>query len=132
MTVLEYLPMSRVIAEEDPHEIIIEPGRSERRYWSNLWRYRELFYFLVWRDILVRYKQTVLGVGWALIQPFLTMVVFTVVFGRIAKLPSDGIPYPVLVFSALIPWQMFSTAVAASSNSLVGSASVISKLYFPD
>lgn len=114
-----------------PHELIIEPGRASARYWRDLWRYRELFYFLSWRDILVRYKQTALGVAWAIIQPFLTMLILTVVFGRIAKLPSGGAPYPILVFAALLPWQFFSQALAAASNSLVGSASLISKLYFP-
>jgi len=113
------------------HELIIEPGQASARYWRDLWRYRELFYFLSWRDILVRYKQTVLGVTWAIIQPFLTMLVLTVVFGRIAKLPSGGAPYPILVFAALLPWQFFSQALAAASNSLVGSANLISKLYFP-
>lgn len=113
------------------HELIIEPGQANTRYWRDLWRYRELFYFLAWRDILVRYKQTVLGITWAIIQPFLTMLVLTVVFGRIAKLPSDGAPYPILVFAALLPWQFFSQALAAASNSLVGNANLISKLYFP-
>lgn len=113
------------------HELIIEPGQGTTRYWRDLWRYRELFYFLAWRDILVRYKQTVLGITWAIIQPFLTMLVLTVVFGRIAKLPSDGAPYPILVFAALLPWQFFSQALAAASISLVGNANLISKLYFP-
>ncbi|MBA2623858.1 MAG: ABC transporter permease, partial [Chthoniobacterales bacterium] len=91
------------------HELIIEAGRAESQYWRDLWRYRELFYFLAWRDILVRYKQTAIGVVWALLRPFLTMLVFTVVFGRIAKMPSNGIPYPILVFAAMLPWQFFST-----------------------
>ncbi len=85
--------------------LIIEAGRTEKHYWLDLWRYRELFYFLAWRDILVRYKQTVIGIAWALIRPFLTMVVFTVVFGKLAKLPSEGVPYPILVFAAMLPWQ---------------------------
>jgi lipopolysaccharide transport system permease protein len=113
------------------HDLIIEPGRSRQRYWRDVWRYRELFYFLAWRDILVRYKQTALGVAWALIQPLLTMVVFSVVFGRIAKLPSNGVPYPILVFSALLPWQLFSQALVSASNSLIGNSNLISKLYFP-
>ncbi len=114
-----------------PPELIIEAGRAERQYWRDLWRYRELFYFLAWRDILVRYKQTAIGVAWALLRPFLTMVVFTVVFGRIAKLPSNGVPYPILVFAAMLPWQFFSTSLSEASNSLVGNANLISKVYFP-
>lgn len=114
------------------HELIIERGRAEKNYWRDLWRYRELFYFLAWRDILVRYKQTVIGVAWAVIRPFLTMVVFTVVFGRIAKLPAPGaVPYALMVFAAMLPWQFFSTSLSESSNSLIGNASLISKIYFP-
>jgi lipopolysaccharide transport system permease protein len=113
-------------------ELIIEPGRIERNYWRDLWRYRELFYFLAWRDILVRYKQTVIGIAWALIRPFLTMVVFTIVFGRIAKLPAPGsVPYPLLVFAAMLPWQFFAASLSESSNSLVTNANLISKIYFP-
>src|SRR3954465_10256914 len=112
--------------------LIIEAGRTESLYWRDLWRYRELFYFLAWRDILVRYKQTVIGVAWALIRPFLTMVVFTFVFSKIAKLPApDSVPYPLLVFAAMLPWQFFSTALSESSNSLIGNANLISKIYFP-
>jgi lipopolysaccharide transport system permease protein len=113
------------------HELTIEAGKGGVRYWKDLWRYRELFYFLAWRDILVRYKQTALGIAWALIQPLLTMAIFTVIFGRIAKLPSDGVPYPVLVFAALVPWQFFAQGLSGASNSLVSSASLISKMYFP-
>lgn len=116
---------------EAPMEIIIEAGRAERQYWRDLWRYRELFYFLAWRDILVRYKQTAIGVIWALLRPFLTMLVFTIVFGRIARMPSNGIPYPILVFAAMLPWQFFSTSLSEASNSLVGNANLISKVYFP-
>jgi len=113
-------------------ELIIEAGRAERQYWRDLWRYRELFYFLAWRDILVRYKQTVIGIAWALIRPLLTMVVFTFVFGKIAKLPAPGaVPYALLVFAAMLPWQFFSTALSESSNSLIGNANLISKIYFP-
>src|SRR6266699_733934 len=108
-------------------ELIIEAGRVERQYWRDLWRYRELFYFLAWRDILVRYKQTVIGILWAVLRPFLTMMVFVVVFGRIAKLPSNGIPYPILVFAAMLPWQFFSTSLSEASQSLVGNANLISK-----
>src|SRR5581483_5658170 len=95
-------------------ELILEAGRSERQYWRDLWRYRELFYFLAWRDILIRYKQTVVGAAWAVIRPFATMVVLTIVFGKLAKLPSDGMPYPLLVFCGMLPWQFFSAAVSES------------------
>ncbi len=112
-------------------ELIIEAGRTESQYWKDLWRYRELFYFLAWRDILVRYKQTAIGMAWALIRPFLTMIVFSVVFGQLAKLPSEGVPYPILVFAALLPWQFFSNALSECSNSLISNANSVSKVYFP-
>lgn len=112
-------------------ELIIEAGRSEKQYWKDLWRYRELFYFLAWRDILVRYKQTVIGVAWALIRPFLTMIVFTVIFGNLAQLPSEGVPYPILVFSAMLPWQFFANSLSECSNSLISNSNLISKVYFP-
>jgi lipopolysaccharide transport system permease protein len=112
--------------------IIIEPGRHERNYWRDLWRYRELFRVLAWRDLAVRYKQTVIGAAWAVIRPFLTMVVFAVIFGRIAKLPSDGTaPYPLLVFAGMLPWTFFSNGLSEASNSLIGNANLISKIYFP-
>jgi lipopolysaccharide transport system permease protein len=112
--------------------LVIEPGRSDAHYWRDLWRYRELFYVLAWRDITVRYKQTVIGVLWALLRPFLTMVVFTVVFGKLAKLPSAGsAPYALMVFSGMLPWTFFSTALSEASNSLIGNANLISKVYFP-
>jgi lipopolysaccharide transport system permease protein len=124
-----YCPM--VPSSEQPY-LRIEAGRTESLYWQDLWRYRELFYFLAWRDILVRYKQTFIGIAWALIRPFLTMVVFTLVFGRLANLPSEGqAPYPILVFSALLPWQFFSSALVESSNSLIANANLLSKVYFP-
>ena len=111
---------------------IIEAGRTERQYWQDIWRYRELFYFLAWRDILVRYKQTAIGIVWSLIRPFLTMVVFTIVFGKIANLPSEGgAPYPILVFSAMLPWQFFSNSLSECSNSLIANSNLISKVYFP-
>ena len=112
-------------------EIIIEPGRGLKHYWRDLWAYRELFYFLAWRDLAVRYKQTIIGVAWSVIRPLLTMAVFTVVFGKLAKLPSAGAPYAILVFAAMLPWLFFSNALTASSESLVGSANMISKVYFP-
>lgn len=111
--------------------LIIEAGRTTSRYWKDLWAYRELFYFLAWRDVLVRYKQTIIGVAWSVLRPFLTMVVFTVIFGRIAKLPSDGAPYPLLVFAAMLPWQFFANALSESSMSLVSNSNLISKVYFP-
>jgi lipopolysaccharide transport system permease protein len=113
-------------------EIVIEAGRTERNYWADLWRYRELFYILAWRDIRVRYKQTVIGVAWALIRPLVTMIVFTVVFNKVAKLEAPGsVPYPLLVFAAMLPWQFFSTALSESSSSVIGNANLISKVYFP-
>jgi lipopolysaccharide transport system permease protein len=112
-------------------DLILEAGRSEAQYWRDLWRYRELFYFLAWRDILVRYKQTAIGMAWALIRPFLTMVVFTVIFGKLAKLPDEGVPYPILVFAGMLPWQFFANSLSECSNSLVGNANLISKVYFP-
>lgn len=113
-------------------ELTIKAGRTESQYWKDLWRYRELFYFLAWRDILVRYKQTVIGMAWALIRPFLTMVVFTIVFGQLAKLPSEGsTPYPILVYAAMLPWQFFSGALTECSNSLISNANLLSKVYFP-
>ncbi|MFH1985717.1 MAG: ABC transporter permease [Pseudomonadota bacterium] len=122
---------SSSVHPEEP-VLIIEPGRSEKNYWSDLWRYRELFLILAWRDISVRYKQTIIGVLWALIRPFLTMVVFTVIFGRIAKLPSDGnAPYALLVFAAMLPWSLFSNSLSESSNSLISNANLIGKVYFP-
>ena len=112
--------------------IIIEPGRYERNYWHDLWRYRELFRVLAWRDLAVRYKQTVIGAAWAVIRPFVTMIVFTVIFGRIAKLPSDGTsPYALMVFAGLLPWTFFSTGLSEASNSLINNANLISKVYFP-
>src|ERR1700724_3335325 len=112
--------------------IIIEAGRSERHYWLDLWRYRELFRVLAWRDLSVRYKQTVIGVLWAVIRPFLTMVIFTVIFGRIAGLPSEGTaPYPLMVFAGMLPWTFFATGLAEASNSLIHNANLIRTVYFP-
>lgn len=120
-----------LITMANQQKIIIEAGLTELNYWKDLWRYRELFYYLAWRDILVRYKQTAIGVAWALIRPFLTMVVFTVIFGRLAKLPSEGVPYPIMVFAAMLPWQFFSSALSEASISLIGNTNLISKVYFP-
>lgn len=115
-----------------PSRLVIQPGRGFFHLdLQALWNYRELFYFLVWRDVKVRYKQTVIGVGWALLQPVLTMLIFTVIFGHLAHLPSDGLPYPIFAFTALLPWTYFSQAISRSGVSLVGNADLISKVYFP-
>jgi len=112
-------------------EIVIEPQRPVLHYWRDVWRYRELFLFLVWRDILVRYKQTVIGVAWSVLRPLVAMLTFTVVFGLLAKLPSEGVPYPLLVFAAMIPWNFFANALSESSGSLVASGNLLTKVYFP-
>ena len=114
-----------------PPELVLEAGRAEAHYWRDLWRYRELLGFLAWRDIKVRYKQTVLGAAWALIQPAITLVVFTFVFGRLAKMPAGNVPYPLLVMAGLLPWQLFANALSSSSGSLVSNTHLISKVYFP-
>ena len=126
--VIEAPPMAAAASDE----IVIEPGRVERHYWRDLWNYRELFYVLAWRDIAVRYKQTVIGVVWALLRPVATMVIFTIVFGKLAKLPSEGgAPYAIMVFAGMLPWTFFSTSLAEASNSLIGNANLITKVYFP-
>jgi lipopolysaccharide transport system permease protein len=113
------------------YDLIIEPGRGISHYWSDLWQYRELFYFLAWRDLLVRYKQTAIGIAWSVMRPFLTMVVFTIVFSKLAKLPSEGVPYPVLVYAAMLPWQFFANTFTDSSNSLIDNQNLLTKVYFP-
>jgi lipopolysaccharide transport system permease protein len=112
-------------------QLVIEAGHTERQYWRDLWRYRELFYFLSWRDLLVRYKQTFVGVGWSLIRPLLTMLVLTIVFGKLGKMPSNGLPYPLLVLCGMLPWQFFSNSMTESGNSLVSNSNLVSKAYFP-
>lgn len=120
------------MSETAPIRTILESGRSEKNYWRDLWHYRELFQVLAWRDLSVRYKQTVIGVAWALIRPFVTMVIFTVIFGKVAKLPADGnAPYALMVFAGMLPWTFFSTALSEASNSLVANSNLISKVYFP-
>lgn len=123
----------RAVLDPEMHEseLIIEAGRTERQYWRDLWRYRELFYFLALRDVLVRYKQTAIGLAWAVLRPLLTMIVFTVVFNRVAKLPTDGAHYAVLVAAAVVPWQFFASAVAEAGNSLVENGNLLTKIYFP-
>lgn len=112
--------------------LVLEHGRTERNYWSDLWAYRELFVILAWRDVTVQYKQTVVGAAWAIVRPLLTMIIFTVVFGNLAKLPSEGTtPYPVLVMAGMLPWFLFSTILGNASNSLVNNANLIGKVYFP-
>jgi lipopolysaccharide transport system permease protein len=110
---------------------IIEAGKSEKQYFIDLWHYRELFLFLSWRDILVRYKQTVFGVLWAILRPFMTMVIFSVVFGKLAKMDSGGVPYPIFVFAAMLPWQFFSSAFSDASGSLITNTNLLTKVYFP-
>ncbi len=118
--------------EKKEWDLIIEPGRAEKNYWKDLWRYRELFYILSWRDIKVRYKQTVIGAAWSVIRPLLTTIIFTLVFSRIAKLENPSLaPYGLMVFAGMLPWQFFSNALSESSNSLIGNANLISKVYFP-
>ena len=122
--------IARALPEEPV--LILELGRADKNYWRDLWQYRELFLILAWRDLSVRYKQTVIGVVWAILKPLLTMVVFTVIFGRVAKLPSDGdAPYALMVFAAMLPWTLFATSLSDASNSLIGNANLISKVYFP-
>ena len=114
-----------------PPELLIEAGKPDAHYWRDLWRFRELLGFLAWRDIKVRYAQAVLGAGWALLQPLITTVIFTFVFGRLAQMPAGGVPYPLLVLAGLLPWQLFSNALGSAGNSVVGNASLVSKIYFP-
>ena len=129
---LRFATTEYVDAAFEAHVMVLEAGRAERHYWQDLWLYRELFFILAWRDVSVRYKQTIIGVAWAVVRPFLTMVVFTLIFGRLARLPSDGgAPYPVMVFAGMLPWFLFSTILSEASNSLVGNANLISKVYFP-
>ncbi len=115
----------------EQYDLVIEPGRGFQNYWRDIWTYRELFYFLSWRDIMVRYKQTVIGVAWSVIRPVLTMIVFTVIFGNLAKLPSGGVPYPILVYAAMLPWQFFANSLSESSNALLANSNMLTKVYFP-
>jgi lipopolysaccharide transport system permease protein len=113
------------------YKLIIEAGKGKSRYFKDLWRYRELFLFLAWRDILVRYKQTIIGLAWSVIRPLLTMIIFTIIFGKIAKLPSDGAPYAIMVYSAMLPWQFFSNTLSEGGNALITNSNMVSKVYFP-
>lgn len=123
--------MANTLNSENQFTLVIEAGRSGHHYWLDIWRYRDLFFFLVWRDILVRYKQTVIGIAWVVIRPIMTMLVFTLVFGKLAKLPSEGVPYSLMVFSGMLPWFFFSSALSESSNSMVTNSNLLSKIYFP-
>jgi lipopolysaccharide transport system permease protein len=129
--------IEQVVPQGEPRNatsrvLVLEPGRAERNYWHDLWQYRELFAILSWRDVAIRYKQTVIGVAWAVIRPLLTIVIFTFIFGRVARLPTVGtVPYPVMVFAGMLPWLLFSTILSDASNSLVSNANLISKIYFP-
>jgi lipopolysaccharide transport system permease protein len=120
------------LAARQEEEFVLEPRRAERRYWRDLWRYRELLYILAWRDVAVRYKQTAIGVIWALVQPLAQMLVMVIVFGKMAKLPSESnAPYALMVFAAMLPWQFFASAISAASMSIAGNANLVSKVYFP-
>jgi lipopolysaccharide transport system permease protein len=111
--------------------LVIESGRSHKEYWRDLWRYRELFYVLAWRDITVRYKQTAIGIIWALLQPLINTIIFTILWGKLAKMPSDGIPYPLIVMTGMLPWGFIAASLSSASQSLVGNSNLISKVYFP-
>jgi len=114
------------------HVIVLEPNSAERHYWRDIWAYRELFIILAWRDVAVRYKQTIVGAAWAIIRPFLTMVVFTVIFGKVADLPSDGdVPYALMVYAGMLPWYLFSGILSEASNSIVANTNLVGKVYFP-
>ena len=115
---------------EKTPSVILEAGRADRQYWHDLWRYRELFVFLAWRDLAVRYKQTAVGVAWALVRPFITMVVFSL-FGKLTNMETGGVPLPIMTFAAILPWTLFSSALSESAGSLLGNANLISKVYFP-
>ena len=133
MSVTPQLPASDLLpTSQADFDLWLEAGAAEKHYWLDLWRYRELFQILAWRDISVRYKQTVLGAAWALLQPFISMVVMTVIFGKVAGLPSEGAaPYAIMVFAAMLPWQFFANALSTASQSLVTNANLVSKVYFP-
>ena len=122
-----------MISSDRPSKrLVLEAGRADRQYWADIWRYRELFFILAWRDVAVRYKQTVIGLAWAFVRPFVTMIVFTVVFGKLARLPTEGdAPYAVLVFAGLLPWTLASSILNDASNSVITNSQLVSKVYFP-
>lgn len=117
--------------DSSEHTLVIEANKTELHYWKDLWRYRELFFFLSWRDILIRYKQTVIGIAWSVLRPLMTMIVFTFIFGKFAKLPSQGVPYAIMVYSAMLPWYFFSNSFSEASNSLINNTNLLTKVYFP-
>jgi len=124
--------MSDAVLPAEQEVLVLECGRADRHYWRDIWAYRELFFILAWRDVSVRYKQTVIGVAWAVARPLITMVIFTVIFGRLAHLPSPGsVPYPVMVFAGMLPWFLFSTVLNDASASLVTNTTLVGKVYFP-
>jgi lipopolysaccharide transport system permease protein len=124
--------MSATPERPSPAPLVLEAGRADRQYWADLWRYRELLFILAWRDVSVRYKQTIIGVAWAFVRPFLTLVVFTVIFGQLAKLPTESnVPYAVVVIGGLLPWTLFSAVLNDASSSLIANSPLISKVYFP-
>jgi lipopolysaccharide transport system permease protein len=124
--------LNKQISSLGSRVLVLEAGRAEQHYWRDLWAYRELFAILAWRDVAVRYKQTVIGLAWAVVRPFITMVVFTVLFGRIASLPNEtSAPYPIMVFAGMLPWFLFSTILSDASSSILGSSNLIGKVYFP-
>ena len=124
--------MTDQIIAKPAHEVVLEAGRADRHYWADLWRYRELFQVLAWRDVTIRYKQTIIGVAWAVIRPLLATIIFSLLMGRVAKLPSDGgAPYPLMVFAGMLPWTFFATALSDASSSLVANTNLVSKVYFP-
>lgn len=128
-THVERAPAAKTAGER---VVVLEAGRAESNYWRDLWNYRELFLILAWRDVAVRYKQTAIGVAWAVIRPLTTMVIFTIIFGRLASLPSEGAtPYPILVLAGMLPWFLFSSILGDASSSLIGNANLIGKVYFP-
>src|SRR5580704_985525 len=131
-TLAAIAPAAAGSLECHPPVMVLEPSPAWRLVpLRELWEYKDLLYFLVWRDVKVRYKQTAFGAAWAILQPFMAMLVFTVFFGRLAKIPSDGVPYPVFAYCALVPWQLFAGALAQSSNSVVNNQALIKKIYFP-
>ena len=126
------MPSSKQVAKVSENTLIIEPGRAARQYWADLWSFRELFFILAWRDIAVMYKQTAIGVAWALVRPLITVAIFSGIFGGLAQLPSEGsAPYPIMVMAGTLPWFLFSTIVGNGSNSLITNRNLISKIYFP-
>jgi len=130
--VAQRLTVQNQPVDEEKFDLLIEAGRAEKHYWGDLWRYRELFLILAWRDVMVRYKQTVAGAAWAVLQPLLSMIIMTIIFSRVAGLPSEGTaPYALMVFAAMLPWQLFANGLSSASQSVINNSNLISKIYFP-